>query len=279
MLRRLRRHRGGAGPRCALVRGRRRRLLRRQLHADFKRDGKAIFHLRRLPRRTDEPRDVKPHAEILRRPARSELRGRDRRGSPLVEEPPIYAAVDDVAREGGITDALLAKFEPAAKGDAILVIVVDGRTSKPKDEPVGTTTTTQAGMGGMGGRGRRHRDRSPRKSDAERSVFEMSASLYSKRLHQSAALVTMTYGGPSEDEAVSKFVAKVGATFPGSNVRRLAGQSQGRPRRPPQRALATNAASATPGRHRARGSRSAQDFGAGAAGGAGGCENSYTYVA
>lgn len=132
---------------------------------------------------------------------------------------PIFSAVDDVARSDGITDLMLQKFEPAAQGDNILVLIVDGRTAKPKEDPVGTTQTTQMGMGGggMGGGGMgrgRGMPRQQSRKEAEKSIFEMTATLYSKAQHQSVALVSMAYSGQSEDEAVQKFIAKLGATFP-----------------------------------------------------------------
>lgn len=181
----------------------------------FKRDGNSIsvFGVFRDGRMNPETwEDLAPKfSGVLHNPACASAISMGLRSSSS----PIFQAVDDVARSDGITDLLLQKFEPAAQGDTILVIIVDGKTSKPKDEPVGNTTTTQMGMGGGGmGRGRGMPSRQPSRKEAEKSIFEMTATLYSKRQHQSVALVSMAYNGPSEDEAVQKFIARLGATFP-----------------------------------------------------------------
>ncbi len=133
----------------------------------------------------------------------------------------LYTAVDDVVRSDGITDTLLDRFAPAATGDSILVIVISGHMPKSKDGvPVSQVETTQGRMGGGGG-GRRGSAR-PRggaeKKEPAKDVFEMSASVYSKRMHQSAAMVTMAYTGASSEEAITKFVNKFAAAFPGATT-------------------------------------------------------------
>ncbi len=132
----------------------------------------------------------------------------------------VYNAVDGVARRDGVTDELLAKLEPAAAGDSILVITVAGRVSNAKDGGVGgavSETTTTAAMQRMGG-GRRgggapqHHTPPPRSGNA----LEITASLYSKRQHESVAMVSMTYVGSSEQEAIAKLTEKLASTFPGA---------------------------------------------------------------
>jgi hypothetical protein len=53
-------------------------------------------------------------------------------------------------------------------------------------------------------------------STTDRSIFEVSASLFSVRLHRSVAFVGMTYSGSSTDEALKKFADKLRAEMPGS---------------------------------------------------------------
>lgn len=130
----------------------------------------------------------------------------------------LFAAVDDVSREAGITEPLLERFAPAAKGNSIVVITIAGHAPKSKDARH-AATRSQMGMGRGGGPGRRSaapRDPAARRHVTSNDVFEVSASLYSGPQHQSVALVTMSYTGASEDQALAKFIAKLGATFPGA---------------------------------------------------------------
>jgi hypothetical protein len=127
----------------------------------------------------------------------------------------LYGAVDDASREEGITEPMLDRFAPAAIGNSILVITISGHAPKAKDA---RHAATRSQMGRGGGRGRRSAPRNPggRGPASSNDVFEVSASLYSGPQHQSVALVAMSYTGASEEEALAKFIAKLGATFPGA---------------------------------------------------------------
>ena len=50
----------------------------------------------------------------------------------------------------------------------------------------------------------------------DRSVFEVSASLFSVRQHESVAVVAMTYDGQSVDDAFRKFTERLGAELTGA---------------------------------------------------------------
>ncbi len=130
----------------------------------------------------------------------------------------LFTAVDDAGRQTGITDVLLDRFGPAAVGTSVLVITISGRVPKAKDA-THSATRSQMMRGGSGGRGRRSpAPHNPgRKSDSE--VFEISGSLFSIAQHRSVAQVAMLYKGTSEEEALTKFVAKLGASFPGASCR------------------------------------------------------------
>lgn len=141
-------------------------------------------------------------------------------GAMRVSNAQLFGAIDGVARADGITDELLEKFAPAAQGDAILVIVMAGRLpKKAADGAVGTTATTAAPMRPMRGSGG-GRPRSPGKlgpqAHVDRNFLELSASLYSKKLRESVAMVQMTYKGASEAEAFKLFTEKLAAAFPGA---------------------------------------------------------------
>ncbi|HSO40995.1 MAG TPA: hypothetical protein VLT33_51070, partial [Labilithrix sp.] len=136
----------------------------------------------------------------------------------------VFAAIDGAARSEGITDELLEKLAPAAKGDSILVIVITGRPPK-KAADVGTTTTTAAQMGRGGGGGMQGGQQGlPRGSAtavpphlrADQGSLEISASLYSKKQRQSVAMVAMTYRGASEADAVARFAETLAAALPGA---------------------------------------------------------------
>jgi hypothetical protein len=141
----------------------------------------------------------------------------------------LYTAVDDAARDEGITDPLLDKFAPGAMGDSILVIIVAGHVRQAKDGGgggSGAATAAPAMRGGGGGRGRRSGSGSPRPSNggvghhgSENDVLQISASLFSRLKHESVALVSMSYKGASEAEALAKFSEKLAAAFPGATCR------------------------------------------------------------
>ena len=141
---------------------------------------------------------------------------------------PLFTAVDDGAREEGITDLMLDRFAPAAAGNSILVITIASHAPKAKPDPLhaaGAAATRSQMGGGMnrgGGVGRQNRYQGPsggsgrKHSGNENDVYEISASLYSSAQHQSVAIVSMAYKGASEQEALGKFVAKLAASFPGA---------------------------------------------------------------
>ncbi len=140
---------------------------------------------------------------------------------------PLFSAVDDGAREEGITDPMLDRFAPAAAGSSILVITIAGHAPKAKPDALhaagaaATRSQMGGGMGRGGAVGRQNRYQGPSGSTRkhggnENDVYEISASLYSSAQHQSVAIVSMAYKGASEQEALGKFVAKLGASFPGA---------------------------------------------------------------
>jgi hypothetical protein len=139
-------------------------------------------------------------------------------GKRLVESNASAAReIDEEARENGVTDDLLARFAPRAKGEAILLLTVAGEVASRRD-----AGATQASIGaspapsrGRGGR----RGRSPSgmpggHSRGERTSFEMSASLYSVQLGRAIAVVSMTYTGSSQTEAFDKFRGELAKIFP-----------------------------------------------------------------
>src|SRR6185436_14194556 len=115
-------------------------------------------------------------------------------------------------------DELLARFAPQAKGEAILLLTVAGEVASQRD--AGATVPSAApSMPPTRGRGGR-RGRSPSGMPGggyarrERSSFEMSASLYSVQLGRAIAVVSMTYTGSSQTEALEQFRGELAKIFP-----------------------------------------------------------------
>ncbi len=138
--------------------------------------------------------------------------------------PALSSALDDYSRANGITEELLDRIGPLAQGDVILVITMAGHPPRPMagadagaSKGVGAQSSGQGGQGGGSGRHRRQQGSSThRANDAVADVFQMSASFFSVRLHQSVAVVNMTYSGPSLDEAVKAFADRLQDAVPHS---------------------------------------------------------------
>ncbi len=133
--------------------------------------------------------------------------------------PALSSAVDDYARANGVTDDLLDQFAPMAKGDAILLITIAGHPPQPiaaSSLPTQTPSQSPRNMGGRRGSSQMSAPaRDPHPTD--RSVFEVSATLFSVRLHRSVGVVSMTYSGASVDEAIDKFTARLTEELPGAS--------------------------------------------------------------
>ena len=70
---------------------------------------------------------------------------------------------------------------------------------------------------GRGARGGNVREIPPRGPTVR--PLELSASLYSVRLHQPVARVNMAYTGSSIDDAIRRFSTEIGAMVPGSSCK------------------------------------------------------------
>lgn len=136
--------------------------------------------------------------------------------------PALSSAVDDYARANGVTDDLLDQFAPMAKGDAIVLITIAGHPPQPiapSELPKQAPAQSPRSMGGMGGRQGAGQMAPPARDlhPTDRSVFEMSATLFSARLHRSVGVIAMTYSGANVDEAIEKFAARLAEELPGAS--------------------------------------------------------------
>ena len=123
-------------------------------------------------------------------------------------------AIEDYARDNGVTDDLLAELAPMAEGDLIVTFTIAGHppalieagTSFPR-----TTPAPRPMRGGMMPQRQRAAPPGPRSNN---NAYEVAASFYSRKYHRSVALLAMTYRGASEDDALTLFVNKLSAFFP-----------------------------------------------------------------
>jgi hypothetical protein len=143
-------------------------------------------------------------------------------GAALSSNGALSSAIADVARSNGPTDGLLAQLAPAAQGELILVLIVAGKLPVPQRTlgpdapapPVGGGRNMGASMGaGRGGRSHTGRG-GGRQPLRDENVLELSASLFSVAQKQSVAVVDLEYSGESVDEAVTKFVERLGQSIP-----------------------------------------------------------------
>jgi hypothetical protein len=127
----------------------------------------------------------------------------------------LARAVDDDARENGVTDDLLARLGPLAKGDAIVIFTTAGDVARASD--AGSPSPPPAAPPARGRRGRRGHSSAPgpaRGHDTDHGSFEMSAQIFSVRLGHSLAVVSMSYAGSRVDEALEKFRLELEKVLP-----------------------------------------------------------------
>jgi hypothetical protein len=133
------------------------------------------------------------------------------------EAPSLVAALDDTTRASGVTDDVLAQFAPMAKSDILLLFTISGHPPQIADAGAGAASRAQPSSNrfASGQRSRRGMGApSTASRRAERSVFEVSASLYSVKTKESVGLIGMTYEGQSVDDAFRKFTEKLAAELP-----------------------------------------------------------------
>jgi hypothetical protein len=163
----------------------------------------------------------------------------------VAANPELTSVVDDYTKEDGVSEDLLDKFAPLAKGGSILVVAINGQPARPAPEVVKTSKPAQErtppgsgtdggpgvrpiadpgagrgrgrgggmGRGGMGGR--RPPATSAPRPKGEPGSWELTAFLYSVHRHQLIGQVDLTQRGQDIDGALKTFVAKLGTEIPG----------------------------------------------------------------
>jgi cytochrome c551/c552 len=161
--------------------------------------------------------------------------------------PELTSVVDDYAKENGVSDELLDRFAPLAKGDTIMVVAMTGQPAQPAADagagkaakpgaarvPSGQGAYGGPGGGGGGGRGMgrgggggfggggfggRSQPHVP-SEHAKPEPWEISAWFYSVPLHHTVSQIGMTYSGQDFEAALKAFVGRLGAEMPGVSCR------------------------------------------------------------
>jgi len=128
----------------------------------------------------------------------------------------LYTSIDEDVAENGVTDELLAKLAPKTDAELLVTFSVHGRVEQARTPAVGDDPTLPGHRPGASGGARGHRRSGKALTFAG---IEMSASLFSVKLHRSVGRITVRYAGTSVDEAATAFAAKVGEELAGSTCR------------------------------------------------------------
>lgn len=123
--------------------------------------------------------------------------------------PELFGYLDKRARDDGITDDLLEKVAGHAKGDFIVAFQMFGAPPGHGQRTSAPTPVLLAHGGDAHGPSPYPRS-SPHKAA---SAFEVSATLFSLRLHRTVASLRMEYSGGSVADAMNRFADKLAATF------------------------------------------------------------------
>lgn len=125
----------------------------------------------------------------------------------------LAGAVDDYTRDYGPSDELLDRFAPLAKSDAILLFTISGHPRQASADAGAPAAAMPAPRGrrGRGGGviGGSH--------ETDRNAFELSATLFSVKLHRSVAVIAMSYRGGSADDAYARFADRLAKELPNSS--------------------------------------------------------------
>jgi hypothetical protein len=128
----------------------------------------------------------------------------------LTESAELATAIDEYSKNYGVTEPLLDRLAPAAKGDLVLVFLVAGSVrSKGHD---GSQRPRPAP--GPGAVRMRRATTMARGTRPDRGGFEVTATLFSPKEHAMVAAVTLHYNGTSEESAFSRVLTKWAQLFP-----------------------------------------------------------------
>ena len=130
-------------------------------------------------------------------------------------KPELYAAIDESVRDEGITEDLLERVATSAEGEMILVVSLNAHTTVLRGIEDGPTPNGMMPGGGNRARGVRGPS-APRGRGAALDEIGISGTLFSVRRQRSVARLSMTYTGSNLDDAIGRFVSRIGTMVPGS---------------------------------------------------------------
>jgi hypothetical protein len=136
-------------------------------------------------------------------------------------DPELYARFEESVKSEGITEELLTRLAPSALGEMILVVSLNGQTTISRGVEDGSSRGG-ASVPQPGGGSRMRSNRAPggvQGRGAELSEVEISGTLFSARSHHPVARLNMVYSGSNLDDAIDRFVNRLGEMVPGSSCR------------------------------------------------------------
>jgi hypothetical protein len=135
------------------------------------------------------------------------------------EKPDIYTEIDDSTRADGITEEMLAKIAPAAEGEIVLVLSMHGRVDAGKKIEGESAMPTGIAQNGRGSRMRGPASPRMNRTGVSQAELAISATLFSVKKHRSLARLSMIYTGSDLEDAIAKFVARLGTVVPSSTCK------------------------------------------------------------
>jgi hypothetical protein len=135
--------------------------------------------------------------------------------------PELYGRIDENVRSNGITDELLAQLAPKTDGELLVTVSVLGRVELAR--LAAEAPEAPSGVGArnapVGGGHTRGRTRGGSGHKVAFSGLELSASMFSVKLHRSVGRLSMRYSGTNLEEALRLFAVRLGAELPGATCR------------------------------------------------------------
>ena len=138
-------------------------------------------------------------------------------GALLLKSPRLAAAIDDYVRASGVTDDLLTQVAPAALGDTVMVVSLAGHVPERLGGVPRRVRVPSSPNGEFGGHGAPPPSYSYRPNLTDGNVLEVSATVFSVRLHHSVARLHMSYSGKSVEGALQRFTERLRAALPGAS--------------------------------------------------------------
>jgi hypothetical protein len=136
----------------------------------------------------------------------------------LTKDLSLVSAIEEYARDNGVSDELLSEIAKGAKSDIVVVYTVAGHVKKEGgDKSEKSSLFTRGPTPQPIQRGSGVRTPPPRGSRAARiagAQFTMSASFYATKQHRSVGYLSMRYAGTSEEEAFAAFNDKIAGILP-----------------------------------------------------------------